>query len=77
MHNHRSGGQTWMRAKHLKTWLAATRKTVKDKTTAGEETTEGKECTESTKPTEAANWERVVDLVQTAFSEERLVEESM
>ena len=72
-----------MRVKHLKRWMAAGRMAVKDKTTAGEETTEGKEYTEltkpteSTKPTEAANWERVVELVQTAFSERRLVEEAM
>ena len=66
-----------MRAEHLKRWLAATRNAAKDKTTAGEETTEGKESTESAESTEsmeAANWERVVDLVQTAFREGRLVE---
>ena len=50
--------------------MAAVRKVSKDVMTAGEDTTEGKESTESaelTEPTEAANWERVVDLVQTAF----------
>ena len=77
LHNHRSGGPSGMRAKHLKMWLAAARKAAKDKTEAGEETTEGKEYTESTDTTEPANWERVVDMVQTAFREGRLTEESM
>ena len=64
-----------MRAEHLKRWLAEARKAAKDETTVGGETTEGKESTESadsTAPTEAANLERVVDLVQTAFREGRL-----
>ena len=42
----------------------------------GEETTEGKESTESTETTETSNWKRVVDLVQTAFREGRLVKEA-
>ena len=71
-----------MLAEHLKMWLAAARKAEKEDTTAGEETTEGKESTESTEsteymePSEAANWDRVVDLVQTEFREVRLVEEA-
>ena len=46
------------------------RKAPKDKTTAGTETTEDKETMEfmgSTDPTEAAIWEMLVDLFQTAF----------
>ena len=69
-----------MRAEHLKRWLAEARKAEKDDTTAGAETTEGKEATEFTEftePTEAANWEKLVDLVQTAFHEGILAEESM
>ena len=75
LRNHRSGGLSGMRAEHLKRWLAEARKAAKDETTVGEETTEGKESTESaesTAPTEAANLERVVDLVQTVFREGRL-----
>ena len=63
-----------MRAKHTKMWMTAERKATKDETTTGEETTEGKESTDSTELTEAANWEIVVDLVQTAFREGRLAE---
>ena len=58
LHNHRSGGPTGMRAKHLKRWLAATRNAAKDETTVGAETTESKDSTkftESTMPMEAAN----------------------
>ena len=43
---------------------------AKDETTAGAETTEDKETTtvtETTEPKEAAKWEMVVELVQTAF----------
>ena len=68
-----------MLAKHLKMWLTLARKTAKEDTTAGEETTEGKESTESAEsmaPSEAANWERVVNLVQTEFREVRLAEEA-
>ena len=67
-----------MRDEHLKSWLEEARKAAKDKTMAGEEMVEGKESTESAElaaPTEAAHWERVVDMVQTAFREGRLVEE--
>ena len=52
------------------------RKAEKEETASGEETTEGKESTESVESMEAYNWERVVDLVQTAFREERLTEEA-
>ena len=60
-----------MRSGHMKRLLAAARKLEKDETmTAGAETTENKGTTAfqtSTEPTEAANWEMVVDLIQTAF----------
>ena len=61
-----------MRSEHLKRWLTAARKAAKYKMTSGEETTEGKDSTESAElmaPKEAANWEKVVDLVQTEFRE--------
>ena len=41
LRNHRSGGPSGMRAKHLKMWLAAAKKAAKEATSAGEETTEG------------------------------------
>ena len=77
LRNHCSGGPSGIQAEHLKRCLVAERKGAKDKTTSGEKTTEGKESTDSTEPTEAANWERAVDLVQTAFREGRLTEEAM
>ena len=83
LRNHRSRGPTGMQAKHLKRWMAAARKAAKEETVVGGETTEGKnrggggEPTESTEPTDAPNWERVIDLVQTAFREGRLAEEDM
>ena len=79
LRNHRSRGLSGMRSEYLKRWLAAARKVSKDKTTARAETTEYKETTagmESTEPTEAANWEMVLNLVQTAFQEGRLAEEA-
>ena len=60
-----------MRADHLKRWLAEARKAAKEETATGEEMMEGKESMEST---EAANWERVFDLFQTAFRKGRLTE---
>ena len=51
-----------------------------DKTTEGKESTKSTESTESmesNKPTDAANWERVVDLVKTVFMEVRLAEDAM
>ena len=75
--NHLSGGPSRMQTEYLKMRLAAARKTVKDETAAGAETTEDKETTNFTgsmEPTKAANWEMVVDLVQTAFREGRLAE---
>ena len=66
-----------MRSEHLKRWLAAARKAAKDATTVRAETVEGKDSTESTEltePIEAAKCKRVVDLVQAAFGEGKLVE---
>ena len=78
-----------MRAEHLKGWLAATRKKEKEEAadekespmegrvmpgpnrTGMEGTVESKEKT----PVEASNWDRVVDIIQTAFEEGRLAEE--
>ena len=69
-----------MWAEHMKRWLVAVRKTEKDATmTLGEETTENKGTTSFqtlAEPTEAANWEMVVDLIQTEFREGKLVEEA-
>ena len=77
--DHRSGGPSGMQTEHLKKWLEAARKAEKDATTAGVETTEDKEIMAfktSMEPTEAANWEMVVELIQTEFQEVKLVEES-
>ena len=62
-----------MRAEHMKRWLAAARKAEKYvTTTAGAEMTDNKGTTAfqtSTEPTEAANWDRLVYLLHTAFQE--------
>ena len=71
LRNRRSGGASGMRVEHMKRWLSAARKAEKDATmAAGVETTENKGATvfkTSMEPTEAAKWEMVVELVQTAF----------
>ena len=59
--------------------LAAAKKLEKDAEMAGVETTVYKDTTAfktSTEPKEAANWEMVVDLIQVAFREGKLVEEA-
>ena len=81
-----------MRAEHLKWWLAVARNNEREEAVVEQETRRkggqqqypkgrvgGERTEESTEktPTEASNWERVVDLVQTAFREGRLAEESM
>ena len=69
-----------MRKEHIKVWLAAARKSEKDGDTAGGEeaataTVEG--IPETTAAQEGAeNWTKVVDLVQAAFQEGKLVEEA-
>ena len=76
-----------MRAEHLKGWLVEARKEEREEATADHDTTtegttegpdgmgreETKDIREKT-PAEDSNWERVVDLVQTAFGEGRLAE---
>ena len=76
LRNHRSGGPLGVRAEHLKGWLAAARKKEKEEAAGGEETEERNRGRESTESMEASNWEMVVELVQTAFREGRLVEEA-
>ena len=60
-----------MRSEHLKGWLAALKRRKREVEEEGEGTTDGEEGV-STDP----NWERLVDLVQTAFREGRLAEEA-
>ena len=71
LQRNRSGGPSGMRAEHLKGWLAASKWRKQEATEEGEGTTNGEEGG----PTEP-NWERLVDLVQTAFREGRLVGEA-
>ena len=69
-----------MRAEHLKRWLATARKLDKGVTTtarAGTKENRGATAVQPVKePTEADNWEMVVELVQSEFREEKLVEEA-
>ena len=80
LRNNCSGGLSGMRVGHVKNWLADARKADKDGKTAGGEdeakTTEkgGPETTAAQEGSE--NWTRVVDLVQAAFREGKLVEEA-
>ena len=63
-----------MRAEDLKGWLAAARRGEKDKETA---TKDGGRGGESERRTEAeGHWERVVELIQTAFRDGELAEEA-
>ena len=80
-----------MWTEQLKGWLAAAKRKEREEAatkkehpteerimegtvgTGGEETQESRGGT----PTEASNWERVAELVQTAFGEGRLAEEAM
>ena len=81
LQNHCSGGPSGMLAEHLTRCLEAARKVEKDATTtAGVETTENKGTTAShtaTETIEAANWELLVDLVQSEFREGKMEEEAM
>ena len=78
LRNNRSGGPSGMQAEHLKWWIATARKAEKDRETDGKEgaatTTEGgrTETAAAQEGTESYNWERVVDLVQSAFCEGKL-----
>ena len=69
-----------MREEHMKMWLVAARKADNyATTTAGVETTENKGYTafhSATEPMEAANWEILVELAQTAFWDGKLSEEA-
>ena len=62
-----------MRDEHLKRWLAASKRRKREAEEEGEGKTDNKEGEGG--PTEP-NWERLVDLIQTAFREGRLAEES-
>ena len=64
----RSGGASGMRAKHLKGWLAASNR-GKQAAEKGEDKTEGEE-------EGGGHWEKLVDLVQTAFQEGEMAEEA-
>ena len=81
LRNQCSGGPSGMWAKRLKGWLSAARKKEKEEAAAkqekqkegrtmsgpdrngGEGTDESREKT----PADVSNWDRVVDLIQTAF----------
>ena len=68
-----------MRSEHLKGWLEALRKKENKEAEVGEDMKDnnrGGESTESTS-TEASKSEMVVELVQTVFREERLMEKAM
>ena len=60
-----------MKAEHLKGWLSASKRRKREAEEEGEGTADGEE----RGPTEP-NWERLVDLVHTAFREGRLAEEA-
>ena len=72
LQNNRAGGPSRMRAEDLKGWLAAARRGEKDREA------ETKDGGESRKDDSAGadNWARVLELVQTAFREGELAEES-
>ena len=61
-----------MRDEHLKGWLAASKRGKREAEKEGE----GKTNDEEGGPT-GTQWERIVDLIQTAFREGYLVEEAM
>ena len=67
----RSGVPSGMRDEHLKGWLAALKRRKKEVAEEGEGTTDGEEGGSTD-----TNWERLVDLVQTAFREGRMAEEA-
>ena len=88
LHNHRSGGASGIQDKHLKGLLMAARKKEKEKAAAEQDNLietmpgpnrMGREGTEESRektPEEASYWDRVVDIIQTAFGEGQLEEES-
>ena len=60
----RSGGPSRMRAEHMKGWLAASKQKKREATEEGEGNTDDEEG-----GPEEPHWERLVDLIQTAFRE--------
>ena len=80
LRNYRSGRPSGIRVEHMKSWLEEARKVEKDETTtAGAEATENMGTTAfqpATEPMEAANWEILVELAQTAFWDGKLSEEA-
>ena len=83
LQNHRSRGTSGIRAGHLKGWLATENNNEKEEAVAKQDNlTEGRMISEPDRmgmegtdyirekiPVEDSNWDRVVDLVQTAFGE--------
>ena len=69
LQRNRSGGPSGMMAEHLKGWLAALKQRKREASEEGEGKTDDEEGEGG--PTEP-NWERLVDLIQTAFREGRL-----
>ena len=69
--NNRAGGPSRMRAEDLKGWLAATRRGEKEREAATKDGGRRKDGSEG-----AENWVRVVELIQTAFREGELAEET-
>ena len=74
LRKNRSGGPSRMRSEHLKGWLAASNWRKREASEEGEG--EGKTDDEEGGPTEP-NWERLGELIQTAFREGRLADEAM
>ena len=91
LQNHRSGGPSGMRTKHLKGWLVAAKRKKREEAAAEKEHLTEERMTERSNragggetveirgdtSTEASNWEILVELVQKAFEEGRLAEEAM
>ena len=73
LRNNRCGGTSRMRAEDLKGWLAAAKR---DGTDREKRVKDGGVREEDASPTEVeGHWERVVELVQTAFRDGDLAEE--
>ena len=68
LRRNRSGAASWMRAEHLKGWLAASKRGNRA-AERGEEKTEGEE-------EEGEHWENLVDLIHTAFWDGEMAEEA-
>ena len=68
LRRNRAGGESGMRSKHLKGWLAASKR-EKRAAEKGEGNTDGEEG--------VSHWENLVELIQTEFREGELAEEAM